>query len=265
MSHRDAQFFIDTDAVLQNKLCAFLAVDKYLELLGAITPDQIRSREFQKRFNHFCMVRRNEAWQTVFYGLFAELAEKRGGVTLRDVLPELDGRLKSKLGEERLEISFSSKMLAFLRPNDYPIWDSWVVKNMLDHYGVDLRLKVVNGIKEREQEALMRFDELTAWFRKAVATKSIKQALKLIVNILLVTPLFAQWNGNATYYNANGSFGGSSRTTTLGNQTTTYHHVANGASAGRSVTTQFGTQTTTTHYDQYGRPAGTTRNNVVGR
>ena len=30
MSHRDAKFCIDTDAVLQNKLCAFLAVDKYL-------------------------------------------------------------------------------------------------------------------------------------------------------------------------------------------------------------------------------------------
>ena len=93
----------------------------------------------------------------------------------------------------------------------------------------------------------------------------MQRTVVLIVNILLVTPLFAQWNGNATYYNANGSFGGSSRTMTLGNQTTAYHYGANGAPAGRSVTTQFGNQTTTTHYNQYGRPPGTTRNNDGGR
>ena len=66
-------------------------------------------------------------------------------------------------------------------------------------------------------------------------------------------------NGNmrsTTYYNANGSYGGNSRSTTFGNQTTTQHYGANGAPAGRSVTTTFGNQTRTTHYNQYGQPVG---------
>ena len=86
-----------------------------------------------------------------------------------------------------------------------------------------------------------------------------------IVNILLVTPLFAQWNGSATYYNPNGSCGGSARTTQFGNTANTTYYNANGSYGGSSRTATFGNQTTTTHYDQYGRPAGTTRNNVVGR
>ena len=59
--------------------------------------------------------------------------------------------------------------------------------------------------------------------------------------------------------------GGSSRSTTFGNRTTTTHYNANGTPAGSSTTTTFGNRTTTTHYNQYGQPAGTTTRYNVGR
>ena len=43
-----------------------------------------------------------------------------------------------------------------------------------------------------------------------------KLMMVVVANALCVFPLFAQW-GTTTYYNGNGSYGGSARTTQLGN------------------------------------------------
>ena len=86
----------------------------------------------------------------------------------------------------------------------------------------------------------------------------MKMALMAIASVSCAIPVFAQWSGNTTYYNPNGSYGGSARATTFGNRSTTQHYGANGMPAGSSTTTTFGNRTTTTHYNQYGQPAGTT-------
>lgn len=169
---------MDADKILRQKLADSLAVSTYFELLDCVSRKQVNTKDFRRKFNRFCMVRRGEAWQKIYYGLFSELVERRTTVTLNDILPELDRRIKAKLKQTRLEVSFSSKMLAFLRPADFPIWDSWVVKNMLALYGVDLKLKVTRSIKAREDEALKRFDELTDWFRKAVKKKEFQKAVR---------------------------------------------------------------------------------------
>ena len=75
------------------------------------------------------------------------------------------------------------------------------------------------------------------------------KSVMMCVVALGVFPLFAQW-GTTTYYNGNGSYGGSARTTQLGNTTQTTYYNSNGSYGGRS-------QTTTTHYNQYGQPIGT--------
>lgn len=152
---------LDADEILREKLADSLAVRTYFELLECVGVGRVNTREFRRKFNRFCMVRRDVEWQRIYYGLFQELTARRRSVTLRDILPELDRRIKAQLKQDRLETSFSSKMLAFLRPADFPIWDSWVIKNMLEQNGVDLRLNVKGNVKAREEEALRRFDELT--------------------------------------------------------------------------------------------------------
>ena len=169
---------LDADEILREKLADSLAVKTYFELLECVGAKRVNTRDFRRKFNRFCMVRRGEAWQSIYYGLFQELTARRRSVTLRDILPELDSRIKAKLKQDRLEVSFSSKMLAFLRPTDFPIWDSWVVKNMLEHNGMDLRLSVKGNVKAREKEALKHFDELTAWFRNALRTKAVQKAVR---------------------------------------------------------------------------------------
>lgn len=169
---------LDADEILREKLADSLAVRTYFELLECVGVGRVNTREFRRKFNRFCMVRRDVAWQRIYYGLFQELTARRRSVTLRDILPELDRRIKAQLKQDRLETSFSSKMLAFLRPADFPIWDSWVIKNMLEQNGVDLRLNVKGNVKAREEEALRRFDELTGWFRNALRTKAVQKAVR---------------------------------------------------------------------------------------
>ena len=86
----------------------------------------------------------------------------------------------------------------------------------------------------------------------------MKDAILVFVFVFCTLPAFAQGSGTATYYNPNGSYGGSARTTTT-------HYNANGAPAVTSTTTTFGNQTMTTHYNQYGQPAGTTTRYNFGR
>ena len=169
---------LDADEILREKLADSLAVRTYFELLECVGVGRVNTREFRRKFNRFCMVRRDVEWQRIYYGLFQELTARRRSVTLRDILPELDRRIKAQLKQDRLETSFSSKMLAFLRPADFPIWDSWVIKNMLEQNGVDLRLNVKGNVKAREEEALRRFDELTGWFRNALRTKAVQKAVR---------------------------------------------------------------------------------------
>lgn len=177
---------LSTDKILRRKLSDDLAVDVYFELMDGVKQRRITTREFQKKFNRFCMVRRDAKWQKVFYGLFAELSECRDAVTLKDVLPELDRRLKQTLKSERLEFSLATKMLAFLNPYESPIWDSWVVKNMREKYGLDLRLKKTkrDGLAVRESEALEKYQLLKKWFEDSISMPSVIRELNRFDNYL---------------------------------------------------------------------------------
>lgn len=173
---------IDADDILRKRFGEYFAVGKYKRLLKGVANGEIGTEDFQHDFNHFCMVRKDKKWRAVFYELFAELAKRRSRVAFGDVLLELDKRLKRKLHSESLEVSFSSKMLAFLRPNDFPIWDSRVVNYLRIKEGVDLTLKVKGPLERREEEALRNFDALTKWVKNALNTKEVMAALKRFDN-----------------------------------------------------------------------------------
>lgn len=96
--------------------------------------DVARDREFQRRFNAFYRVRRNEAWRDAFYELFER--EKSDRRPFSDVLRALYDTTG------RTEASFTSKLVASVDP-DLPVIDAFVLKNL------GLRLPYSRGIEER--------------------------------------------------------------------------------------------------------------------
>jgi len=82
-------------------------------------------REFQKRFNGFYRIRRNSAWQQVYYRLLER--SKREPIGFPEALRTL------KEHTNRIEASFASKLVATIRPTA-PVVDRYV----LAHFGLRL-------------------------------------------------------------------------------------------------------------------------------
>lgn len=170
---------IDADDIMRRKVCRVLAVDDYIELLDGVEHGRIDTADFQHRFNRFCMIRRDARWRRIYYGLFSAFAKLRDEVEFEDILFMLDRDVRRKLGEARLEVSFSSKMLAFLRPYEFPIWDRWVVDNLDAEIGdLKLSLNSWSDIRPRECEAVEKFSKMTQWFHTELKKPSVKEALK---------------------------------------------------------------------------------------
>ena len=95
---------------------------KYLDLQKRLRATHVaRDRDFQRAFNGFYRVRRNAAWQAVYFDLLErEKAERRG---FESVLRELHA------GLGRYEASFASKLTASVNPA-LPVIDAFVLKNM---------------------------------------------------------------------------------------------------------------------------------------
>ena len=96
-------------------------VRKYLEILERYRSFGCADARFQRLFTGFFRVRRDEAWRTAYYRLFAKYAGANDGLFL------LLWDIHSATG--RVEASFASKMLALIDP-DRPIWDMYVLKNL---------------------------------------------------------------------------------------------------------------------------------------
>jgi hypothetical protein len=103
---------------------------------------------FRRCFNGFYRVRRGPVWQNVFYDLMC----RANGWSFSKVL----GELSTATG--RLEVSFSSKLVASLDPS-LPVIDSFVLKN------VGLRLPA-SGSPRREQRAIEIYDLLRRVYRE---------------------------------------------------------------------------------------------------
>jgi hypothetical protein len=97
-------------------------LEKYCWLQATLaTTNVAHDREFRTRFNGFYRVRRNPAWQSVFYRLLQENKSKR------DSFAEVLSALHAATG--RVEASFTSKLVASVDP-DMPVIDTFVLKNL---------------------------------------------------------------------------------------------------------------------------------------
>ncbi|MGF6808569.1 hypothetical protein OKW30_003695 [Paraburkholderia sp. Clong3] len=96
---------------------------KYLWIQHQVSlgPSRIVAPDFQRRFNDFYKVRRNDDWRNAYYQLL--VSKLHTGVDFHDAL-------KSMLDSiAQYEASFVSKLVATIHPSK-PVIDGWVLKNV---------------------------------------------------------------------------------------------------------------------------------------
>ena len=119
--------------------------------------------EFQRKYDAFYRLRRNEAWRKEYFQLM-DTYKKRGNTSFGEILL----RLYQKTNQ--IEASFSSKMLATINDN-MPIWDSKVL-------GV-MKMKVAGTKTEiRFSNSVLLYDQICSWYREFLKTDNAKEMIR---------------------------------------------------------------------------------------
>ena len=99
-----------------------LNIERYAYIITYLPKTDVSDNiEFQKVYNSFFRVRRNEQWRKIYYDIMERA--KRTNLSFRDIITEI----YQKTG--RIEASFTSKLLASI-DTSRPIWDRYVLKNL---------------------------------------------------------------------------------------------------------------------------------------
>lgn len=110
-----------------------LGLDKYKYIMNSVNKVDVSSDEdFQSRFNNFYVLNGTGAspeWKAAYYAYFQEVKNNPDKQTLETIIRHFyeDENVPpyNAAVNKRIELSFSSKMLATIQPNK-PIWDSHV-------------------------------------------------------------------------------------------------------------------------------------------
>lgn len=153
---------IDGEKILHESLVNALGLRDYDFIMKhAYKTNVEHDSDFQKRFNAFYRVRKDEAWRKEYYSVF-ESAKNNPDISFEFILNELFNRTGY------VEPSFSSKMLATI-DSSKPIWDSRVIKCL----GVKVSL---NQCKEdRLKLVIARYKEIEEWYSEYLLTAEAKE------------------------------------------------------------------------------------------
>ena len=110
--------------------CGFDSYKRTLDLTKGIDEDE----KYQKNFNNYYRVRKDESWLQEFYKFFEENKNNKE-ITFAEIIQHISNvehkvkqTSKNPTGKAKtVEASFASKMLATINPN-HPIWDSQVLR-----------------------------------------------------------------------------------------------------------------------------------------
>ena len=134
-------------------------VEKYADIMKAFPSiNAATDKVFQRKFNGFYRVRRNEEWQAHYYTIMEQGKIRK--LSFEQILREL----YIKTG--KVEASFISKLLHTLN-NELPIWDKFVLQNL------GLKMPACQGEKKIEC-AIRIYQEIIAWYKKALYISEIK-------------------------------------------------------------------------------------------
>lgn len=146
---------INAKEVLQAQLARGLGLDRYAEIMHG----DPASPDFQRAFNGYYRIRRNEEWRKCYYDLFAKA--RAGHYSFEQIITELY-RLTGNV-----EASFSSKMLATIDASK-PIWDQYVLQNL----GLELMGKTQ---EEKLQNAVTLYDQIVTWYSDYLTTDEARE------------------------------------------------------------------------------------------
>ena len=140
-----------------------LELEKYKYIIDHLYKcDVSKDEKFQKTFNAFYKVRRDEEWRKEFYEYFESIKNFQN-ITFETIAKDLLIRTGN------IESSFSSKLLSTINPN-MPIWDQYVLKNL------DLKVEGVNKT-ERLLNAINIYDEIIKKENKMLKEEKVKEEI----------------------------------------------------------------------------------------
>ena len=145
---------INASEVLRAQLAHSLGLDTY----ATIVSGNPKSPDFQRMFNGYYRVRRNEKWREHYYELF--IIAKANHYSFEQIISDLYAFTGN------VEASFSSKMLATTDPSK-PIWDQYVLRNLgLELTGKTQEQKLVSAIE--------LYSRIEAWYANYLLTPEAK-------------------------------------------------------------------------------------------
>ena len=159
----------DVNKVFQERLAVSMGLDKYQFIMERVRKTDVSmDASFQRIFNSFYIVRRNETWRNVYYEHFENV--KGSTPTFASILTYLYERTGN------IEPSFSSKMLATIFP-EKPIWDKYVVQN--------LEMELVGRTKEeRLTNAIQIYAAMEKWYADFLQTDKAKECIEVFDCVL---------------------------------------------------------------------------------
>lgn len=155
--------------VFQDRLASSMGLDKYRYIMEQVNNTNVATdMDFQRTFNGFYIVRRNESWRKFYYEYFE--SAKNGTPTFEDIITylfECTGNI---------EPSFSSKMLATILP-EKPIWDRYVVQN--------LNMKLTGATKkEKLKNAVILYADMEKWYADFLESEKGKECIREFDRVL---------------------------------------------------------------------------------
>lgn len=159
----------EVEKIFQDRLAVSMGLDKYNYIMERVGKTDISTDvDFQRTFNGFYIVRRNESWRKVYYNLFEQI--KLGTPTFESILIHLFEYTGN------IEPSFSSKMLASILPQK-PIWDRYVVQN--------LNMELVGATKqERLKNAIVLYADIEKWYEDFMKTDKAQECIETFDRVM---------------------------------------------------------------------------------
>lgn len=159
----------DVSKVFQERLASSMGLDKYQYIMQQVHVTNVAvDIDFQRIFNGFYIVRRNESWRKSYYEYFEDV--KNSKPTFEKIITylyECTGNI---------EPSFSSKMLATIFP-EKPIWDRYVVQN--------LNVQLVGTTKEEKlNNAISLYADMEKWYADFVKTAKGEECISEFDRVL---------------------------------------------------------------------------------
>lgn len=162
---------IDAKTTLEKVLAESLGLPEYEYIMKNVCQTDVSGNaDFQRKFNHFYKIRRNQEWRRKYYQIFEKNKAEKDEVTFENILCNI------YVFTDTIEASFASKMLATLNP-DKPIWDSRVLNF--------LGLKPTGKSDSNRQDSTIEiYGKIEEWYRKYLSTAEAEENIRIFDEML---------------------------------------------------------------------------------